>query len=438
MGVKIYVLVHSEQGLLLTLARAIAQGAAEAGSECTLFRLPGDAPSDALASLPAITHDLLRSADAVLIGGPSRSGRMCSAVCDFLDGLATLQSTGALVGTVGSGFTSAGGGARGFGGHEAALQSLVSSFLHCGMIVVGVPPSALMDEAAGASPYGCCMSGATGTGGRLLTAAEEALAKQQGAFVAQTAARLQLADTVAALLVPGAAAAATAALPSPVLRAVTPVKAAAAAAQPKPKPKAKPPQPPTPKSKPPPQPRSSGYDESEFDVPEPAPEPDEAELADTGSVELPQGFKAPQKMSERRGSISANMESSSDLNAKLHDAAEVGDADIMVLLINAGADVNALAYHGETPLMAAVKRDCIDVVNLLLDRGALIDVANEDGSTAYHLCCAFGSLNSLQALVSCKCDTNLLDDEGLTGFTLAQSAGEDKVVAILSSMCIVD
>ena len=48
---------------------------------------------------------------------------------------------------------------RGYGGHEAILQSFHGFFLQHGMIPVGVPPSSVMEDAHMASPFGVCMTG---------------------------------------------------------------------------------------------------------------------------------------------------------------------------------------------------------------------------------------------------------------------------------------
>lgn len=65
---------------------------------------------------------------------------MCGEMRLFLDSLAGLQGQhvdagfGALKGKVASAFTSVGGHNRGFGGHEAILQSFHSTFFQHGMV----------------------------------------------------------------------------------------------------------------------------------------------------------------------------------------------------------------------------------------------------------------------------------------------------------------
>jgi NAD(P)H dehydrogenase (quinone) len=81
----------------------------------------------------------------------------------FLDATGPLWSTGALIGKVGSVFTSS---ATQHGGQESTILSFHTTLLHQGMIIVGLPYSfqgqMRVDEITGSSPYGA----STITGGR--------------------------------------------------------------------------------------------------------------------------------------------------------------------------------------------------------------------------------------------------------------------------------
>ena len=54
----------------------------------------------------------------------------------------------------------------------------------------------------------------------------------------------------------------------------------------------------------------------------------------------------------------------------LHYAAESGHLDIMQVLLEAGADVNARTDHGGTALMSAALQGQAETVKILLDNGA--------------------------------------------------------------------
>lgn len=55
------------------------------------------------------------------------------------------------------------------------------------------------------------------------------------------------------------------------------------------------------------------------------------------------------------------------------------------LLIESGADVNAIGDMGETPLHIALRKKNCTIVKLLIDAGANIDVRSEFGETAQEL-----------------------------------------------------
>jgi len=66
----------------------------------------------------------------------------------------------------------------------------------------------------------------------------------------------------------------------------------------------------------------------------------------------------------------------------LADAASRGDLAACRMLLDKGADVNAVDYRGYTPLLQAVQydRDAVDLVKLLLSRGANVSAVAEGNS----------------------------------------------------------
>jgi ankyrin repeat protein len=68
--------------------------------------------------------------------------------------------------------------------------------------------------------------------------------------------------------------------------------------------------------------------------------------------------------------------------AALHAASAAGSLEIALLLVEAGADVNAVQQAGFTPLHAAAMAGRIDLAKLLLERGADPNVKADDGRTA--------------------------------------------------------
>lgn len=66
----------------------------------------------------------------------------------------------------------------------------------------------------------------------------------------------------------------------------------------------------------------------------------------------------------------------------VHIAAEQGHPSTVIMLLDAGADVDAVAAAGDTPLHLAAAKGHVEVAERLLERGARLDVVNGEGRTA--------------------------------------------------------
>ncbi|MBQ0757118.1 MAG: NAD(P)H:quinone oxidoreductase [Amphritea sp.] len=195
---KVLVLYYSSYGHIETLAASIAQGAASVeGVEVTIKRVPELMPEDAAKNAgikleqtaPIATPNELADYDAIIFGTPTRFGNMASQMRNFLDQTGGLWMNGALIGKVGSVFTSTGTG----GGNETTIQSFHTTLFHHGMVVVGLPYSCgeLTDisEVKGGSPLGAgTIAGADGS--RSPSEKELEMARFQGNHVATLAQKL--------------------------------------------------------------------------------------------------------------------------------------------------------------------------------------------------------------------------------------------------------
>jgi NAD(P)H dehydrogenase (quinone) len=115
---------------------------------------------------------------------------MCGQMRQFLDATGGLWVKGALVGKVGSVFTSSN---TQHGGQESTILSFLITLLHPGMVVAGLPYTfqgqMRSDEVTGGSPYGAStIAGADGS--RTPTENELAGARFQGEYVAKIARKL--------------------------------------------------------------------------------------------------------------------------------------------------------------------------------------------------------------------------------------------------------
>lgn len=195
---KVLVLYYSSYGHIETMAAAVAEGARSAGATVDLKRVPETAPEEVAKAAhfkvdqdaPLASVAELADYDAIIIGCPTRFGRMPSQMASFLDQAGGLWARGAFHGKVGGAFTST---ATQHGGQEVTLFSVITNLLHFGMIIVGLPYShqgqMTLDEIVGGSPYGATTI-AGGQGQRPPSAIELDGARFQGRLIAETSNKL--------------------------------------------------------------------------------------------------------------------------------------------------------------------------------------------------------------------------------------------------------
>ena len=200
---RVLVVFYSTYGHVYKMAEAIAAGAAEVeGAEVEIRRVPETLPpkvlekmgavdaQKAFSNIPECTVDELAGADAVIFGTPTRFGNMCGQMRQFLDATGQLWANGALVGKVGSVFTST---ATQHGGQGSTILTFHVTLLHHGFVVVGLPYAfqgqMRIDEITGGSPYGASTI-AGGDGSRMPSENELDAARFQGKHVAEIASKL--------------------------------------------------------------------------------------------------------------------------------------------------------------------------------------------------------------------------------------------------------
>ena len=195
---KVLVLYYSTYGHIEAMANAIAEGAREAGAQADVKRVPELVPPEVARNshfkvdqpaAVAVVADL-ENYDAIIVGTPTRFGRMSSQMASFLDGAGGLWAKGALNGKVGAAFTSSG---TQHGGQEVTLFSIITNLLHFGMVVVGMDygyePQMTLEEIVGGAPYGATTI-AGRDGSRQPSQKELDGARYQGRRVAAVAAKL--------------------------------------------------------------------------------------------------------------------------------------------------------------------------------------------------------------------------------------------------------
>ncbi len=200
---KVLIVYYSMYGHIHRMAEAVAEGARMVkGADVYVHRVPETLTEEVLgkmgaleaqkglAHVPVCTVDEIATADAIIFGTPTRFGNMCGQMRQFLDATGGLWAKGALIGKVGSVFTSS---ATQHGGQESTILTFLTNLLHQGMVVVGLPYSfdgqMRIDEITGGSPYGASTIAGT-QGERMPSENELNAARFQGRHVAEIAARL--------------------------------------------------------------------------------------------------------------------------------------------------------------------------------------------------------------------------------------------------------
>jgi NAD(P)H dehydrogenase (quinone) len=203
---KILVVYYTVYGHVLTMAKAVEEGAKNVAGSNVMLRRAREFPDtvqnlnkeggyakqvyDSQASIPECTLDDLRAADGVIFGSPTRYGNMTAQMKALIDSTAQLWLNGEMEGKPAGVFTST---ASTHGGQETTLLTMMVPLLHLGMLIVGVPyslPGMIHTEARGGTPYGATTI--AGPRGELQPTPDDlAIAKALGRRVAEVTAEVR-------------------------------------------------------------------------------------------------------------------------------------------------------------------------------------------------------------------------------------------------------
>ena len=111
----------------------------------------------------------------------------------------------------------------------------------------------------------------------------------------------------------------------------------------------------------------------------------------------------------------------------LHIAARNGDIQTVQLLVDCGADVNALNEDGQTPLHTAAGglKDCPELCSILLKHNAKIDAVDRDRNQPLHLACTKCHTKTSCLLLYNYAHSNALNRDGQTPLHTAAGGEED-------------
>ena len=117
---------------------------------------------------------------------------------------------------------------------------------------------------------------------------------------------------------------------------------------------------------------------------------------------------------------------------KLHMACVGGEKEVADLLIRRGADVNLRDKRGATPLWIAARGGHKEIVELLIEKGA--DISASDGrreATPLLIAARSGHADVVELLIAKGADVNVPDNQGLTPLAMAKQGKHTEVVNVL-------
>src|SRR3990167_3971820 len=123
-------------------------------------------------------------------------------------------------------------------------------------------------------------------------------------------------------------------------------------------------------------------------------------------------------------------------NTALIEAASFGRTDTAKLLLDRGADINAINDYGGTAVISAARfwprsDGNTDTVKLLLDRGSDINAVDASGTTALILAAEYAPIDTVRLLLKMGADINAINDYGSTALSVAQRGDRTEIVKIL-------
>ncbi|XP_014680798.1 PREDICTED: BRCA1-associated RING domain protein 1-like [Priapulus caudatus] len=108
------------------------------------------------------------------------------------------------------------------------------------------------------------------------------------------------------------------------------------------------------------------------------------------------------------------------------------DVSTMKLLLSMGFDLHVLDSRGQTPLAVHSARRDTEAMILLLDNGAKPNVCNtNDGRTPLHHACAEGHREVVEVLLQYGAGVNLPDNTGLSPLQLARARDHTDCIRLL-------
>jgi ankyrin repeat protein len=131
------------------------------------------------------------------------------------------------------------------------------------------------------------------------------------------------------------------------------------------------------------------------------------------------------------GNIDINAKDEKNRRKLLNYASVRGYLEVVKLLLEMGADVNIIDDDGRTPLNCALKNRHVEVAKLLLDEGADVNIPNNSGWTPLNYASEDGHVEVVKLLLEKGADVNIPNNSGWTPLNYASEDGHIEIVKML-------
>jgi len=122
--------------------------------------------------------------------------------------------------------------------------------------------------------------------------------------------------------------------------------------------------------------------------------------------------------------LGANLDWQDELSqdrTPLHLAIYSNFSEIVRMLIDAGANLNMQDKHGDTPLLVAIMKNNPIIVQMLIDAGADLNMQAKNGRTALHLAADLREKEIVRMLIDAGARKDILDYRDRLPYDLADT-----------------
>ncbi|XP_070568943.1 putative ankyrin repeat protein RF_0381 isoform X2 [Ptychodera flava] len=120
-----------------------------------------------------------------------------------------------------------------------------------------------------------------------------------------------------------------------------------------------------------------------------------------------------------------------ELTGAFHSAIEKGYIDVVRLLKDSGANVEAKTTAGDYPIHLAAWNGRSNIIQYLLKMGAKINATNKGGDTALHYAAFCGEKETMEVLLNNGADSFVENNKGETAFDRAEQENNQECASIL-------